>query len=206
VSAVDWRGVPKAAAKPTRKAAKGKGPSRRTVDAGRPAAAPPVPPKPASLARLGDDLPSGAAAQAAPKLSREPVSIVVARTDIVAGGVRLKANAPSVLRVAKGQVVHVKHAYRLQEASPEKEEYRFLLKSALGGKPHAPSLARLGDQWGVPEDISGYLQHEYRMDRPGPVTLEFEAGAEYCVMGWGDSTVQALDRKDLSGKIDVVVV
>lgn len=187
-------------------ATKGKGPSRKTVDTGRPARTTPTPPKPASLSRLGDDLPAGAAAEAAPRLSREPVSLVVARSDVVDGGVRLKANAPSVLRVARGQVVHVKHAYRLQEASPEKEEYRFLLKSRLGSIAHAPSLARLGDQWGVPEDISGYLQHEYRMDTPGKVTLEFEAGAEYCVMGWGDSTVQALDRKDLNGRIDVVVV
>lgn len=147
--------------------------------------------------RLGED--------EAPKLSREPVSIVVARSHIVAGGVRIKAEAPPALRVAKGQVIHVKHAYRLQEDSPEKEEYRFLLKSRLGSREHAPSLARLGDQWGVPEDIGGYLQHEYTLSQPGRTTLEFEAGAEYCVMGWGDSTVQALDRKDLSGKVDVIV-
>ena len=178
----------------------------RTTSKAQPAAPRPaaVEPKPAAASvRLGDDLPAGTGP--APKLSREPVSIVVARSDIVGGGVRLKANAPAVLRVARGQVVHVKHAYRLQEASPEREEYRFLLKSRLGGLTHAPSLARLGDQWGVPEDIGGYLQHEYRLDRPGRTTLEFEAGAEYCVMGWGDPTVQALDRKDLSGTVDVIV-
>lgn len=181
------------------------GPTRKATT--RAPAAPPTPPKPASLSRLGDDVaPAAGAGSPAPKLSREPVSVVVARTDIVGGGVRVKPNAPTVLRVAKGQVVHVKHAYRLQEHSPEKEEYRFLLKSRLGGVEHAPSLARLGDQWGLPEDIGGYLQHEYTLSQPGRTTLEYEVGAEYCVMGWGDSTVQALDRKDLNGKVDIIVV
>jgi hypothetical protein len=202
----------KAKAKAAPKGAKGSKPKARTARKparpSRAAAAPPTPPRPAPVAaaRLGDDLPRATATGPAPRLSREPVSIVVARSDIVAGGVRVKANAPSVLRVARGQVVHLKHAYRLQEASPEKEEYRFLLKSSLGGQAHAPSLARLGDQWGVPEDIGGYLQHEYTLARPGPTTLSWETGAEYCVMGWGDGTVQALDQKTLSGRIDVVVV
>ncbi|MFA5945215.1 MAG: hypothetical protein WC876_12205, partial [Candidatus Thermoplasmatota archaeon] len=109
------------------------------------------------------------------------------------------------LRVAKGQVVHVKHAYRLQEHSPEKEEYRFLLKSKLAGREQPPKLARLGDQWGVPEDISGYLQQEYTCSQPGRYVLEFEVGAEYCIMDWGDTSVQAMDRKDLTGKIDIHV-
>jgi hypothetical protein len=182
--------------KPTKAAAKG--PTRKTVNTGhtpKPAAAP----KPSPIARLGDDLP------AAPKLSREPVTIIVARTDVAAGSVRIKSTAPTIVRVAKGQVVHVKHAYRLQEHSPEREEYRFLLKSKLGGRELAPKLARLGDQWGVPEDLSGYLQQEYTLAQPGKHVLEFEVGSEYCIMGWGDTTVQALDRKDLAGKIDIVV-
>jgi hypothetical protein len=162
-----------------------------------PAAPRPSTPRSAPVGRLGDDV--------APRLSREPVSIIVAKTDVVAGGVRIRASSPSVLRVAKGQVVHVKHAYRLQEHSPEREEYRFLLKSRLGGREHAPSLARLGDQWGIPEDISGYLQHEYALGQPGTHTLEFEVGSEYCVMGWGDTAVQALERKELKGAIDVIV-
>ena len=161
-------------------------------------------PKTASPQRLGDDL-EPVTGGPAPKLSREPVSVIVARTDVVAGEVRLKSTGPSSIRVAKGQVVHVKHAYRLQENSPEKEEYRFLLKSRLGGREQPPRLARLGDQWGVPEDISGYLQHEFTLDRPGRHVLEFEAGSEYCVMDWGDTAVQALDRKNLAGKIDVLV-
>jgi hypothetical protein len=35
--------------------------------------------------------------------------------------------------------------------------------------------------------------------------LEFEVGSEYCVMDWGDTDVQKLDRKDLAGKIDILV-
>jgi len=164
-----------------------------------PTAAPPRPP--VAKGRLGAEmLPPPAAAP-----SRDPVSIVVARSEIVDGGARIKAQSPPVVRVARGQVVHVKHAYRLQEASLDKEEYRFLLKSRLAGREHPPSLARLGDQWGVPEDVSGYLQHEYTMSATGTHRLEFEAGAEYCVMGWKDTTVKALDRKDLSGAVDIVV-
>jgi hypothetical protein len=188
----------KAKGKGTSTKAKAKGPTRDTVNTGhvpKPAAVP----KPTPIARLGDNLPT------APKLSREPVTIIVARTEIVAGGVRIKPTAPTVVRVAKGQVVHVKHAYRLQEHSPEREEYRFLLKSKIGGRELAPKLARLGDQWGVPEDLSGYLQQEYTLSQPGQHVLEYEVGSEYCIMGWGDTTVQALDRKDLAGKVDIVV-
>jgi hypothetical protein len=140
-----------------------------------------------------------------PKLSREPVSILVARTDIVAGTVRIRATAPPALRVAKGQVVHVKHAYRLQEHSPEREEYRFLLRSSLAGQEPPPKLARLGDQWGVPEDISGYLQQEFVLTKPGRHVLQFEVGSEYCVMAWGNTTVQALERQDLSGTVEILV-
>lgn len=192
--------------KPTRKASK----SAKRTTAARKVAQPEapkqahaairhvVPPSPA-MQRLGEGLPT------APKLSREPVTVIIARTDIVAGGVRIKSTGPSALRVAKGQVIHVKHAYRLQEHSPEREEYRFLLKSKLAGKEHAPSLVRLGDQWGVPEDVAGYLQHEYTLGNPGMHSLEFEVGSEYCVMGWGNTTVQALDRKDLKGRVDILV-
>jgi hypothetical protein len=179
---------------------KAKAPARRP--AGPQPTAPVVPTTP-TLRRLGDDLPF--AGGVAPKLSREPVTIIVARTDVVAGGVRIKSAGPSAVRVAKGQVVHVKHTYRLQEHSPEKEEYRFLLKSKLAGREQPPKLARLGDQWGVPEDISGYLQHEYTLAQPGRHVLEFEVGSEYCVMDWGDTDVQQMDRKDLAGKIDIIV-
>lgn len=166
-----------------------------------PPPAPPTPPRSAT-GRLGDDV---AAAGPAPKLSREPVSLIVGKTDIAAGKVRIRGMAPTVLRVARGQVVHVKHAYRLQEHSEDREEYRFLLKSSLDGKPHAPSLARLGDQWGIPEDVSGYLQHEHTCSAPGRHTLEFEVGSEYCVMGWSDTEVKALDREEMKGAIEIVV-
>lgn len=189
--------MPKAATKA------GKAPTKKTANTGRAAAPAPAPPKPTPVGRLGDDV--APKPGTAVKFSREPLSVILARTDVVAGGVRIKALAPSSLRVARGQVIHIKHAYRLQENSPEREEYRFLLKSTLAGRQHQPSLARLGDQWGVPEDIGGYLQHEYTCNQPGRHVLEFEIGSEYCIMGWGDSTVQALDRKELKGKLDVFV-
>lgn len=189
---------PAKASKP--KATKRKAPLRQAPEQ----PAPPVVPATPTPRRLGDDLGTMAGGPG-PKLSREPVTIIVARTDVVAGGVRIKSTGPSAVRVAKGQVVHVKHTYRLQEHSPEKEEYRFLLKSRLAGREQPPKLARLGDQWGVPEDISGYLQHEYTLAQPGRHVLEFEVGSEYCVMDWGDTDVQQMDRKDLTGKIDVIV-
>lgn len=183
---------------------KAKAPVRRTVNTGHMPKPSPVVPKTPTPQRLGDDL-APVTGGPPPKLSREPVTVIVARTDVVAGSVRLKSTGPSAIRVAKGQVVHVKHAYRLQEHSPEKEEYRFLLKSKLGANEQSPKLARLGDQWGVPEDISGYLQHEYTLSQPGRHVLEFEVGSEYTVMDWGDTDVQAMDRKDLIGKIDILV-
>ena len=185
--------APAKRAKPTKKASKAAKPAALQP---KPQAAPVVAPTPT---RLGDDLPAMA------KLSREPLSIMLARTDIVGGKVRIRRMAPTVFRVARGQVVHVKHTYRLQEHSEEREEYRFLLKSSLGGKVHPPSLARLGDQWGVPEDISGYLQHEYTFATGGRHTLTFDVGAEYTVMDWGDTEVKALEREDLSGTIEIIV-
>jgi hypothetical protein len=147
--------------------------------------------------RLGDD---------APRLQREPVSIIVARSDISGGKVRITSKAEPVLRVAKGQILHVKHPYRIQEDSEDREEYRFLLKSSLAGDEHQPSLARIGDKWGVPEDVAGYLVHPYTCTKAGRFTLEFEVGAEYCVMDWGQTDVKALERKDLKGSITVEVV
>jgi hypothetical protein len=147
--------------------------------------------------RLGDD---------APRLQREPVSVIVARSDIAGGKVRITSKLDGPLRVAKGQVLHVKHPYRIQEDSEDREEYRFLLRSSLAGEEHPPSLARIGDKWGVPEDVAGYLVHPYTCKKACRFTLEFEAGAEYCVMDWGETDVKALDRKDLKGTVDVVVV
>jgi len=201
VPRADLPRVPKAPAKKAKRAAPSKPKAKRTAAAKpRPAAAAPLAavPKPARVERLGEEM-----VQA--RLSREPMSIVVARTEIVAGGVRIKAQGPSVVRVARGQVIHVKHAYRLQEHSPEREEYRFVLKTRLAGREHPPSLARHGDQWGVPEDINGYLQHEHVLSQSGTFKLDFDAAAEYCIMGWSDTAVQALDRKDLKGSIDLIV-
>lgn len=186
------------------KAKAAKAPASKTADTARgAAAAKAAPARPVPVARLGDDLPAGGAD--APKPSREPASLVLGKAEVAGGKVRMRRMAPEVLRVARGQVLHVKHTYRLQEHSDDREEYRFLLRSSLGGKAHAPSLARLGDQWGVPEDVSGYLQHEYTCSAPGRHVLEFELGAEYCVMGWGDTDVKHLDRAELKGTVEIVV-
>lgn len=192
-------GVPKAAPKTSKPAARRAAKPAPTKPAAAPAAAKPAT-RPSGVNRLGDDVPS-----LAPKLSREPVTLIVAKTDIAGGKVRIRKLAPAVLRVAKGQVVHVKHAYRLQEHSESREEYRFLLKSSLDGTAHLPSLARLGDQWGVPEDVSGYLQHEFTLSAPGRHTITFEVGSEYCIMDWGDTDVKALEREEATGKVDVIV-
>jgi hypothetical protein len=183
--------------KPVKRAPAGK-PRTPKVAAPAPVARPPpVAPRPS---RLGEDL-----LPAPARLTREPLSIVLAKTDIAGGRVNIKPLKVGPIRVARGQVVHVKHAYRLQEESAEREEYRFLLRSKVGGKEHPPSLARIGDQWGESEDISGYLQHEYVLDVPGTHQLSFEVGAEYTVMAWGETAVQAMDRKDMTGTIQVTV-
>ncbi|MFA5945191.1 MAG: hypothetical protein WC876_12080, partial [Candidatus Thermoplasmatota archaeon] len=80
-------------AKSTRKAPKAKTATRAKPV---PATKKIVVPKTPSPQRLGDGLSD------APKLSREPVTLIVARTDVVAGGVRIKSTGPTALRVAKG--------------------------------------------------------------------------------------------------------
>lgn len=128
-------------------------------------------------ATLGDDL-------LPPLRKGEPVNVVVARTDIVAGEIRLKSEAPQVVRGAPGAKLLVKHVYRLQEHSSEREEYRILLRSTLNGKEHAPSLGRFGDAYAMPDDYSGFLVHEYVLPASGVAQLSFEVAAEYTVGDW----------------------
>lgn len=151
-------------------------------------------PKPAP-ARLGGDL--------APPARGEPLNLIVARSHIVGGTVRVELQAPAVARGAPGGKLLVKHAYRLQEDSKEREEYRFLLRSRLGPKEHAPSLARYGDAYGVPEDIGGFLVHEYVLPAKGPVTLEFEVGAEYTIGSWKSVDVDHHEVKQLKAEIQI---
>lgn len=159
-------------------------------------AATPAPAKAKPASRLGDDL-------VAPRRG-EPLNLIVGRSHIVGGGVRLDLNAPTTVRGAPGAKVLVKHAYRLQEDSPQREEYRFLLRSRLGSKEHAPSLARFGDVYGVPEDIGGFLVHEYVLPATGPVKLEVEIGAEYTVGNWKSVDVDTHEVKQAKAEILIV--
>lgn len=176
--------MPAKAAKPKKSAAKASTVAATPVPASKPAA------------RLGDDL-------VAPRRG-EPLNLIVGRSHIVGGGVRLELNAPATVRGVPGAKVLVKHAYRLQEDSPQREEYRFLLRSRLGNKEHAPSLARFGDVYGVPEDVGGFLVHEYVLPATGPVKLEVEVGAEYTVGSWKSVDVDEHQVKQAKAEILIV--
>lgn len=166
-------------------------PAKATKTASKPAPSKPAP------ARLGADL--------APPPRGEPLNLIVARSHIVGGGVRLDVKAPPTVRGVPGGKLLVKHAYRLQEHSTEREEYRFLLRSRLGKKEHAPSLARYGDVFGVPEDIGGFLVHEYVLPATGPVTLEIEVGAEYTIGSWKSVDVDHHEIKQAKVEIQVLL-
>jgi hypothetical protein len=147
-------------------------------------------------AMLGDDLMQV-------KRRGEPVNIVLARTQVVGGKVTLKVEAPPKLRAAPGAKVLVKHVYRLQEGSTEREEYRILLRSRLNGKEHAPSLARFGDNYAMPDDYSGYLVHEYVLPTSGKVLLSFEVAAEYTIGSWKTEHVDSHEVRRGEGDIEI---
>lgn len=165
-----------------------------------PAAAPP--PAPAARSghdlRLGDDLPTTPRGEA--------LNLIVARSHIVAGKILLDTAAPPAVRAQRGQKIQVKHVYRLEENSADKEEYRFLLRSSLGGREHPPSLARHGDVYAMPEDVGGYLVHEFTATGSGVQTLAFEVGVEYVVGDWKQTVVKHHDQKQVKGEIRVTVV
>ena len=153
---------------------------------------------PAKRARLGDDVPK------APRKG-EPTNVVVARTEVVAGEVRLRLDGEQTVRGVPGGKLLVKHVYRLQEGSTEKEEYRILLRSRLDGKEHPPSVARFGDHFALPDDYSGFVVHEYRLPASGTARLEFEVGAEYTVGDWRTPEVEAHDLKQGKGRVTIQV-
>lgn len=150
-----------------------------------------------SKASLGDDF--------RPALRKgEPVNLVVARTEVVAGEVRLKVDAPKTIRGAPGAKLLVKHVYRLQEHSPDREEYRILLRSTLNGKEHAPSLGRFGDAYAMPDDYSGFLVHEYVLPASGEGDLSFEVAAEYTIGDWKSERVDTHQVKRAVGDVKIV--
>ncbi len=147
-------------------------------------------------ASLGDDL------LKAPRKG-EPTNVVVARTEVVAGQVRLKLDGAKEVRGTPGGKLLVKHVYRLQEGSTDKEEYRILLRSSLDGKEHPPSLARFGDNYAVTDDYSGFVVHEYKLPASGTAILDFEVGAEYTVGDWKSADVETHDLKQGKGKLTI---
>jgi hypothetical protein len=149
-------------------------------------------------ATLGDDI-------LAPRRKGEPVNLVVARTEVVAGQIRLKVEAPKTVRGGPGAKLLVKHVYRLQEHSTEREEYRVLLRSNLNGKEHPPSLGRFGDAYGLVDDYSGFLVHEYVLPASGEGTLSFEVAAEYTVGDWKDVRVDSHQVKRAVGDVKIVL-
>jgi hypothetical protein len=107
------------------------------------------------------------------------IAVVIAHAEIQDGKVTLLPNKVGPIRVTPGQTLHVKLTYRLQEASKEKEEYRFHLRCNLDGQSPAPVLARHGDAWGIPDDVMGAIVQTFTPPkRPGNHNLEFQAGAE----------------------------
>lgn len=148
---------------------------------------------------LGEDL------MPPPLRKGEPANLVVARTDVVAGEVRLHVEAPKEVRGRPGGKLLVKHVYRLQEDSNEEEEYRVLLRSNLGGKEHAPSLARFGDNFALIDDYSGFLVHEYTLPASGETYLDFEVAAEYTVGSWKTDKVSRHVLKRGEGSVRVLV-
>lgn len=148
--------------------------------------------------RLGESL-------VPPQRKGEPVNLVVARTDVVAGEVRMHVEAPKEIQARAGSKLLVKHVYRLQEDSSDEEEYRVLLRSNLGGKEHPPSLARFGDNFALIDDYSGFLVHEYTLSTKGETYLDFEVATEYTVGSWKTEEVSKHILKRGEGSVRVVV-
>ena len=151
-----------------------------------------------STPTLGDDL-------LPPLRKGEPVNVVVARTQVVAGQVHLKVEAPQTVRGAPGAKLLVKHVYRLQEHSNDREEYRILLRSNLNGKEHAPSLGRFGDTYAMPDDYSGFLVHEYVLPASGKAELSFEVAAEYTIGDWKSERVDTHQVKRAVGDVKILL-
>ena len=151
-----------------------------------------------SKTTLGDDF-------RAPPRKGEPVNLVVARTQVVAGKVHLKVDVPKTIRGAPGAKLLVKHVYRLQEHSPDREEYRVLLRSTLNGKEHPPSLGRFGDAYAMPDDYAGFLVHEYVLPASGKAELAFEVAAEYTIGDWKSERVDTHQVKRAVGDVQILL-
>lgn len=158
-----------------------------------------MPAKPAPKARLGESV----ASLPPPPKRGEPLNIVVARSKVAGGKLHLSVEAPKLLRGYPGAKVLVKHVYRLQEDTTEREEYRILLRSSLNGKEHPPSLARFGDSYALPDDHAGFVVHEHTLPASGEALLRFEVGAEYTVGSWKTEQVDVHEQEQRSGEVRI---
>ncbi|HLF16811.1 MAG TPA: hypothetical protein VI796_05205 [Candidatus Thermoplasmatota archaeon] len=135
----------------------------------------------------------------------EPLSLVLAHAG-VEGEIDLALKAPTKVKVAKGQRLDLKLTYRLQEASRDKEEYRFTLVTRLGEERAEPATAHWGDTWGYPEDVQGYVVNPYTPRRAGTFDLVWQATAEYGVRAWSEGEGAAnVQRRSLRGLVQVTV-
>lgn len=121
-----------------------------------------------------------------PRRARDPHVITVAKAAIN-GGARMEPRAPEEVHVRTGQPLHVRLLYRLTRPATDDEHYRVVLESTLG--PHAvgPVVLEKGDRLGIPDELWGFVQQEYILDRPGEYLLSVTATATYTVQGGAGS-------------------
>lgn len=113
----------------------------------------------------------------------EPVALVGAEARF---SERLSVEQPAelVTEAAVGQEVRLLLRYRINEGSPEREQFRMRLESSIGGitppaeeRTHEDRLL-LHDVW------LGALTHTYRFDAPGAYTGTFRGLIDYHQRDW----------------------
>ena len=138
------------------------------------------------------------------KTKLQPSSVIVAESTIQ-GSVAMELAPPKTIELRAGQELHVHHVFKLNEASPEQEEYRFALEIRVGNVRKRPLLRRFGDRWGLPDSVQGTLTQTHRFDTPGTHTVTYEAFAEYCKFEWKTHEVHQWDTVKKAGTVKVVV-
>lgn len=137
--------------------------------------------------------------------SVEPVPIIVAKAK-VKGAAQIDVQPVAEVVVKARQPVHVKYLYRLEEASTEKENWRFQLSASIGGVRPAPASADWKDRWGRNDSLWGVLQQEFVFDRPGTYTGSFKVDARYAEGAWGSGASSKQSERTAQGEFRVKVV
>jgi hypothetical protein len=159
-------------------------------------------PQRSAPAREQDALPDSPAPF--PKTGRE-VPVVVARSLLNQGRVQVASQPVPRIQLRLGDLLLVRHAYELQESSPDKETYTFDLDARLGEHVQPRVTERIADRMGVEDDAAGFIQQRFRPRSRGTYELEFTAAAEYEVKPWGSGRLLTKERRAASGRITVVV-